>query len=372
MRKNPHEPFKIDAKFGVPVSYGPHEGWDTNGLGGGNTDCNTPLFPLVVDYAKAIFQSFSTAGYGRMLIYEVGTPRGPRWIRYAHLNAILCKNGDILHTDRQVAKMGSTGNSTHCHLHWDIFKKKPPATNWRWYPKNKTELNEYMIDPQEFINVYGDYKPTTPKEESPQEPMPEDALEACMIDRKNFWAERDAARREVEELNTKIKAVEISEQTAKRNESEAKKNYDDLVLEIVEKLNPVKPLPGVTDKNLAMTLLDDIIKVESEQRKIIKTQETAINGHAKKLKDQADQYEAQLADLREELAEMKALHKKEIKDLQTKHQEDIEDLEKRFTKVETNIETNKAQIDATNVFSTFISKLLAKAPWQKQKKKSKA
>lgn len=156
MRKNPHEPFKIDQEYGKLVSYGPHEGWDTNGLGGGNTDCGTPLFPLVVESAKAIFQSFSDKGYGRLLVYQVETPRGSRWIRYAHLQEILVKNGDVLHENVPVAKMGSTGNSTACHLHWDIFKKEPP--NWRWFPANRTVQDEYMIDPQEFIDVYADYE----------------------------------------------------------------------------------------------------------------------------------------------------------------------------------------------------------------------
>lgn len=166
MRRNPHEPFKIDQKFGAPVSYGPHEGWDTNGLAGGNTDCNTPLYPLIVDSAKATFTSVATTGYGRMLVYEVSTPRGSRWIRYAHLNEVLVKVGDMLNENTPVAKMGSTGNSTACHLHWDIFKKIPP--NWRWYPKTTTELHEYMIDPQEFIDVYKDYKPTPSTEMVPK------------------------------------------------------------------------------------------------------------------------------------------------------------------------------------------------------------
>lgn len=151
MRKNPFEPFKIDQKFGVPTSYGPHEGWDANGLGGGNSDCNTPLYPLM--NGEVIHTSVSSKGYGRLLVYRVWTPRGYRYIRYAHLNKVLVPSGKVT-AKTVVALMGSTGNSTACHLHWDILKKIPPQNNWRWYPKNTAQLTEYMINPEEFIRVW--------------------------------------------------------------------------------------------------------------------------------------------------------------------------------------------------------------------------
>lgn len=156
MRKNPHTPFKIDSYFDEPRSYGFHDGWDTNGLGGGNTDMDEPLFPLIVNSAKAVFTSYSSTGWGRILVYSVETPRGTRWIMYAHLNKVLVKNSDVLSEDKPIALMGSTGKSSHSHLHWRVFKKKP--TSWRMVAKTKAQLHEYFIDPIEWFEVYGDYQ----------------------------------------------------------------------------------------------------------------------------------------------------------------------------------------------------------------------
>ena len=158
MRKNPHTPYKLDQAFGLPTSYGPHEGWDTNVKGtSGNQDFGTFLYALPEKTpCKIVHTSFSNNGYGRLLVYEVNTPRGIRWIRYCHLSAVL-QEGQI-DLAKPVARMGSTGFSTASHLHWDVLKKLPKnwygVTNWRFYAKNSKELAEYFIDPAEFISVW--------------------------------------------------------------------------------------------------------------------------------------------------------------------------------------------------------------------------
>lgn len=56
--------------------------------------------------------------------------------------------------------MGSTGNSSHCHLHFDILKKKP--SKWRFYTKDKALFAEYFEDPKAFIEKWADYQVITP------------------------------------------------------------------------------------------------------------------------------------------------------------------------------------------------------------------
>jgi hypothetical protein len=45
--------------------------------------------------------------------------------------------------------MGSTGNSTACHIHLDIWRVQPPT--WRSYGGNTLNL---LVDPEWFINNY--------------------------------------------------------------------------------------------------------------------------------------------------------------------------------------------------------------------------
>lgn len=156
----PFTPFKIDSFFDQTVSYGPHEGLDINGLGGGNTDCGTPLFPLAD--GEIVHTSESTKDYGNMMIFEITGPWGIRWIRYAHCQKFLKMAGKCSEKEA-IALMGSTGNSNFCHLHFDVIKKKP--ANWRYYTKNKDLFYQYFEDPKAFIEKWMAYvtpMPTNP------------------------------------------------------------------------------------------------------------------------------------------------------------------------------------------------------------------
>lgn len=66
--------------------------------------------------------------------------------------------------DQRLGLVGKTGNSPLAHLHLDIFKKLPPNGNWRWYPKTKEQLDEYMVDPLWLIKEYKGYNGEIPEE----------------------------------------------------------------------------------------------------------------------------------------------------------------------------------------------------------------
>lgn len=147
----PFFPFKIDAQFGAVRSYGYHSGIDLNGLGGGNTDLNTPLFGI--SSGKKIESSLSDRAYGNILVYELRGPWGTYWCRYCHLNSI--NPVDVFTENIVVAYMGSTGSSTAAHLHIDLFIKKPPF--WRFSAATIEQLHEYFIDPVVFFDTYKDF-----------------------------------------------------------------------------------------------------------------------------------------------------------------------------------------------------------------------
>lgn len=144
----PFFPFKVDAGFGEPRDYGLHDGADLNGLLGGNTDCGTPLFPVLE--GLKIHLSYSNFGFGNIFVYKITFEGRDYYIRYCHVSSILWGQPNVEQVN-PVALMGTTGNSTACHLHVSVFKKLPVASNWRMIAKTRQILNEYFIDPILFF-----------------------------------------------------------------------------------------------------------------------------------------------------------------------------------------------------------------------------
>lgn len=150
MLKEPfREPYKIDSQFGEKRDYGYHSGSDWNGTGGGNTDCGYKLYPI--KNAEIVHTSEADVSYGKIVVCRITGTFGERWIRYCHCREILVTGG-IVTPETPIATLGTTGNSTACHLHWDVIKK--PLPNWRSYAKTKEYLNEYFEDPVAFFNKY--------------------------------------------------------------------------------------------------------------------------------------------------------------------------------------------------------------------------
>ena len=140
---------KVDQEFNAPNSYGagkPHEGLDMSVSGTwGNQDCGTLVKCI---YDGEVVHSFNgTRNYGNMVVVESSTPFGTIWTRYCHLDQRSVNSGLVKRGD-EIGTLGSTGNSTACHLHLDCLKKKP--TNWRDY---YTNVLEWYINPRKLIEA---------------------------------------------------------------------------------------------------------------------------------------------------------------------------------------------------------------------------
>ncbi len=146
------EAHKIDSLFGEPRSYGLHSGEDWNGIKGGNTDCGYKLYPIDLNnQSEIVHSSQSNTGYGNIVVYKIVGNWGERWVRYCHCSKLLVRSG-LVSPQVPIAELGTSGNSTGCHLHWDVIKK--PMRNWRTYARDKLTLEEYFEKPSAFFEQW--------------------------------------------------------------------------------------------------------------------------------------------------------------------------------------------------------------------------
>lgn len=151
----PFEPHGISVGFNGQASYGPHEGIDLNVAGtSGNQDCGTQINSI--SDGACVYSGYESGNYGNLTIIETVFEGKIYYLRYCHLQSLFLNAGDKVKVGDKIGNMGSTGNSTACHLHFDILKKTP--FKWRMYTKS---VLDWYADPIWFITNYkGETMPT--------------------------------------------------------------------------------------------------------------------------------------------------------------------------------------------------------------------
>ncbi len=76
----------------------------------------TPI--LAADAGYVVMAGRDTWGYGNQVVIDHGNGFKTR---YAHLNTILVKAGDVVKKNQKIGTMGSTGRSTGPHLHFEVI-----------------------------------------------------------------------------------------------------------------------------------------------------------------------------------------------------------------------------------------------------------
>lgn len=112
------------AAGGIASSYGPrggrmHTGIDISGNHGA---------PVVAAEAGRVVSASYQGGYGLMVVINHG---GGVVTRYAHLSSAAVKSGQQVEKGQLIGRIGSTGNSTGPHLHFEVLingQHKNPVT----------------------------------------------------------------------------------------------------------------------------------------------------------------------------------------------------------------------------------------------------
>lgn len=122
-----------------------HSGNDVNGNAGGNTDCGTPLKAIMPGTITSVVSQVS--GYGKHCHLQFQINGKVYWAHYCHLQDVYVRTGQIVKEGDLIGRMGTTGNSTHCHLHFEI-KNQPTGVDG--IAKTQADLKKWE-NPWEFI-----------------------------------------------------------------------------------------------------------------------------------------------------------------------------------------------------------------------------
>lgn len=120
--------FNITAgnAYGVKVPYGYHSGNDINANTGGNSDCGTPLKAITAGVISSVV--YQAWGYGKHLHLRFEINGKPYWAHYCHCQDIYVSAGQTVKEGDVIARLGTTGNSNYCHLHFEI-KNQPTGVD---------------------------------------------------------------------------------------------------------------------------------------------------------------------------------------------------------------------------------------------------
>lgn len=341
--------WKIDNFHGATQSYGFHDGWDINLKTGGDTDLGKQIYACLPFKRKFFhYNSHLTSGFGRHILNEVVAPfdNNTYWLHFAHME----EGGPEL-TDGQaetvIGTIGQTGRPRGqmlAHLHFAIFKKLPEKLDM--IATSKDILDEYWVDPKWFFEQLE--KSTGPMITIPVKERDE------LIKRSSTLSELE------KEGYINLQAITAIINGQKESYSELKKEYDNFILKIVEKLNPTGELAPITDKNYALQLIENLISEIDSIRGELKKQESKWQKESQVLIEENKVLTKEINSLKEEIIKLREQHQLEITDLTTKHNLELDRLEKRIEQVSNTVEKNQEKREESKEKRNFILDLIKK------------
>jgi murein DD-endopeptidase MepM/ murein hydrolase activator NlpD len=131
---------------------GGHMGEDWDGIRGGDTDFNDPIYSIgdgIVVFARDVHLGWGNVVIVRHAYRESGTVKHIDSL-YGHLNSILVRRGQRVARGQQVGTMGTAHGQYDAHLHLEIRKNLDIGMSKSKFQKN---FSNYY-DPSQFIATH--------------------------------------------------------------------------------------------------------------------------------------------------------------------------------------------------------------------------
>lgn len=124
-----------------------HLAEDWNGEGGGNTDCNAPVYAAA---RGRIILADNFLGWGNVIIIRHKLPDGSLVeTQYAHLREILKKSGTVERRE-QIGTVGDGDGRFLCHLHFEL--RTSDCRDWGAVGGGYSADRKGWVDPSDFID----------------------------------------------------------------------------------------------------------------------------------------------------------------------------------------------------------------------------
>jgi Membrane proteins related to metalloendopeptidases len=126
--------FRTDPIYGTPRM---HQGIDLAG------DRGEPIY--AVGNGRIIEVGFNFFGYGNEIVIDHGFGYKTR---YAHLDKVFVKEGDMVERGDEIAALGNTGKSTGAHLHYEVIYRDNRVNPLNYFNRDiKAEEFMAMVKP---------------------------------------------------------------------------------------------------------------------------------------------------------------------------------------------------------------------------------
>lgn len=142
--------YHLTLGFRASTQSGNHDGEDWNGDGGGNTDCGDAVYAPA--NGRIVNRQLSSTGWGNALVIEHRLPNGQQTQTILAHHESLVRTHGVVRRGELVAFVGTTGNSSHCHLHWG--HRNPGDPYWNQFGLGySSSTYPYMQSASQFVNA---------------------------------------------------------------------------------------------------------------------------------------------------------------------------------------------------------------------------
>lgn len=127
---------------------------------GADLNCNMPAWdadahaPVYASADGVVVHAAKRAVWGNLLVIKHVEDGNAIYTRYAHVEGVLVRSGDIVKRGQQIAKVGNADGTMAYHLHFDVSFASLESSPGDWPGLDLARLQRDYTDPQKWINAH--------------------------------------------------------------------------------------------------------------------------------------------------------------------------------------------------------------------------